>query len=147
MYNYWTLRLDLYMTIFDNPALSSLLGDCNGFRTLVTAELEARDLEAGRTPTALIFDECRKLANNIAVSFTSDCYSTCQSFGSLVTAYTLETTIRWYEHHNRGTSQMDIELEQHCRAILDGIRIEESKNPCPFEVSILPDQVLELHWC
>ncbi|KAI1151932.1 hypothetical protein F4825DRAFT_421235 [Nemania diffusa] len=147
MYNYWTLRLDLYMTIFDNPVLSSEFENSADFRALVATELEARGPEAERTPTALIFEECRKLANTIAINFTSDCYSTSQSFGSLITAYTLETVIRWYERHSRGASQMDVELEQHCRAILDGIRIEESRNPCPFEASALPDQVLALHWC
>ncbi|KAJ8124480.1 hypothetical protein O1611_g9160 [Lasiodiplodia mahajangana] len=147
MYNYWALRLDLYMTILDNPVLSSLLKNSDDFQALVRAELEVRGPEGKKMVTTLIFEECRKLANNIAVNFPSECYDTCQSFGSLVTAYTLETTIRWYERHGGGASQMDAELEQHCRAILDGIRIEESRNPCPFEVSILPDEVLKQHWC
>ncbi|KAI1121852.1 hypothetical protein F5Y10DRAFT_92557 [Nemania abortiva] len=147
MYNYWTLRLDLYMTIFDNPILSSLLNNSDDFRALLTADLQTRGPEAERAATTLIFEECRKLANSIAVNFTSECYNTCQSFGSLVTAYTLETAIRWYERHSSSATQMDVELERHCRAILDGIRIEESKNPCPFEVHTLPDEVLKLHWC
>ncbi|KAI0099777.1 hypothetical protein GGR51DRAFT_535052 [Nemania sp. FL0031] len=147
MYNYWTLRLDLYMTILDNPVLSSLLKTSDECQALVRAELELRGRGTGQTPAALVYEECRKLANNIAINFTSECYNTCQSFGSLVTAYTLETVIRWYERHSSGASQMDVELKQHCQAILDGIRIEESKNLCPFEVSVLPDEVLKQHWC
>ncbi len=148
MYNYWTLRLDLYMTILDNSVLSSLLENSDDLLTQLIEGLETRDLEAERSPTTLIFEECRRLANNIAVSGTnSACHTMCQSFGSLVTTYTLETAIRWYERHNRGVGQMDVELEQHCRAILSGIKIEESKDPCAFEVSILPDEVLRRRWC
>ncbi|KAF2965726.1 hypothetical protein GQX73_g7844 [Xylaria multiplex] len=148
MYNYWTLRLDLYMTILDNPILSSLLDSSDDLRALLMAELETKGPEANRSPRALIFEESRKLANNIAVHAASGaCHSTYQSFGSLVTVYALETAIRWCERHNDGAGQMDIQLEQHCRAILAGIRIEESKDPCAFEVSVLPDEVLKRPWC
>ncbi|KAI0433154.1 hypothetical protein F5Y09DRAFT_98469 [Xylaria sp. FL1042] len=150
MYNYWTLRLDLYMTIFDNPVLSSLLknsGD-DDLRRLLITDLEARGPGVELSPAALIFEECRRLANNITVYSTSGaCHSMYQNFGSLVTVYTLETAIRWYERHNGDGSQMDIELEQHCRAILSGIKIEESKDPCAFEVSVVPDEVLRRPWC
>ncbi|TGJ86320.1 hypothetical protein E0Z10_g2451 [Xylaria hypoxylon] len=147
MYNYWTLRLDLYMTIFDNPVLSSLLETSDDVRTLLIAELETKGSEE-RSPAALIFEECRKLANDIAVYGTSGvCHSISQSFGSLVTVYTLETALRWYERHNTGVSQMEADLERHCRAILAGIKIEESKDPCAFEVSVLPDEVLRRRWC
>ncbi|KAI1424174.1 hypothetical protein F5Y12DRAFT_464616 [Xylaria sp. FL1777] len=148
MHNYWTLRLDLYMTIFDNSVLSSLLENSDELRSLLITGLETRAPEAERSLTALVFEECRRLANSIAVyGSSSACYSTCQSFGSLVTIYTLETAIRWYDRHNRGASQMDTELEHHCRAILSGIKIEESKDPCAFDVSILPDEVLRCRWC
>ncbi|KAI1756225.1 hypothetical protein F4782DRAFT_537988 [Xylaria castorea] len=147
MYNYWTLRLDLYMTISDNPVLSSLLENSDNLRALFMSELNTSDSGEERAPTALIYEECRKLASNIAVNCTSTCRSTYQSFGSLVTVYTLETSIRWYERHNRDANEMDVELEQHCRAILSGIKTEESKDPCPFEVSILTDEVLRRNWC
>ncbi|KAI8949146.1 hypothetical protein F4801DRAFT_421235 [Xylaria longipes] len=147
MYNYWALRLDLYMTISDNPVLSSLLEDSEDLPALLMSELDARGPGKERAPTALIHEECRKLANNIAVNCTGACHSTYQNFGSLVTVYTLETAIRWYDRHNRDASEMDIELEQHCRAILGGIKTEESKGPCSFEVSIMTDEVLRRRWC
>ncbi|KAI1274138.1 hypothetical protein F5Y07DRAFT_221525 [Xylaria sp. FL0933] len=150
MYNYWAVRLDLYMTISDNPVLSPLLegSDDDDLRSLLINSLEARSTGAELSPSALIFEECRRLANNIAVYGTSGVnHSMCQSFGSLVTVYTLETAIRWYERHNGDASQMDVELEQHCRAILSGIKTEESKDPCAFEVSVLPDEVLRRRWC
>ncbi|RWA06460.1 hypothetical protein EKO27_g8641 [Xylaria grammica] len=148
LHNYWTVRLDLYMTILDNSVLRSLLENSGDFRMMLIAELETKDPEAEQSLTALIFEECRKLANHIAVYGTSGaCHSISQSFGSLVTVYTLETAIRWYERHNMGAGQMDVELEQHCRAILAGIKIEESKDPCAFEVSVLPDEVLRRQWC
>ncbi|KAI0973208.1 hypothetical protein F4678DRAFT_20831 [Xylaria arbuscula] len=150
IHNYWTLRLDLYMTVADNPILVSLLESLSDdeLSTQLTEDLGTSGLETERSPTPLIFEECRRLANNIAVYGTSSAsHSMCQSFGSLVTIYTLETAIRWYERHNRDASQMDIELEQHCRAILSGIKSEESKEPCAFDVSVLPDEVLRRRWC
>lgn len=147
-HNYWTLRLDLYMTILDNTVLSPLLENSDNFRMLLLTDLGPGTPEAGQSPTALIFEECRRLANNIAIHATTSAgYSTYQSFGSLVTVYTLETAIRWYERHNTGASQMDVELEQHCRAILSGIKTEESKDPCAFDVAVLPDEVLRRPWC
>ncbi|GAW13423.1 hypothetical protein ANO14919_028080 [Xylariales sp. No.14919] len=148
LHNYWTVRLDLYMTILNNSVLRSLLENSDDLRAMLIAELETKDPEAEQSLTALIFEECRKLANHIAVYGTSGaCHSISQSFGSLVTVYTLETAIRWYERHNTGAGPMDVELEQHCRAILAGIKIEESKDPCAFEVSVLPDEVLRRQWC
>ncbi|KAI0458809.1 hypothetical protein F5B21DRAFT_499877 [Xylaria acuta] len=147
MYNYWSLRLDLYMTISDNTVLSSLLENSDDLRALLISELNTRGLGVERAPTALIQEECRKLANNIAINCSSACNSTYQSFGSLITVYTLETATRWYERHNNDASEMDMELEQHCRTILGGIKTEESKAPCPFEVSILADEVLRRGWC
>ncbi|KAI0468182.1 hypothetical protein F4859DRAFT_216980 [Xylaria cf. heliscus] len=147
IYSYWTLRLDLYMTISDNPVLNPLLEDSDDLRALLMSELDTRGLVEDRDPIAMIHEECQKLANNIAVNCASTCHSTYQNFGSLVTVYTLETAIRWYERHNGDASEMGIELEQHCRAILGGIKAEESKDPCPFEVSILTDEVLRRNWC
>ncbi|KAI1112854.1 hypothetical protein F5Y14DRAFT_238859 [Nemania sp. NC0429] len=145
LYDYWTLRLDLYMTILDNPVLSSLLDGSDDFQALLRAGLETGGAEVGQVPSRLVFEEGRRLANNIAVTFTGACYSaTCQSFGSLVAVYILETAIRWYERHGGGA---DAELEQHCRAMLDEIRIEESKDPFGFDVSPFSDQVLKLQWC
>lgn len=147
MYNYWTLRLDLYMTILDNPLLGPLLDTSEDTRALLTADLGAIGAELERAPATLVFEECRKLANNIAVNCTSACDSVSQSFGSLVAVYSLETVLRWYEGHSTGADRMDVELEQHCRAVLDGIRIEESRDPCPFDSSVLPDEVLRRNWC
>ncbi|KAI1744922.1 hypothetical protein F4680DRAFT_170275 [Xylaria scruposa] len=147
IYNYWTLRLELFMTILDNPILSSLLDNSDDLDALLMTELNTSGLGDERAPTALIYEECRILASNIAVNCTSACQSTYQNFGSLVTIYTLETAVRWYERHNRDANEMDAELEQHCRAILSGIKTEESKDPCPFEVSILTDEVLRRNWC
>ncbi|KAI1364013.1 hypothetical protein F5Y08DRAFT_308058 [Xylaria arbuscula] len=145
-HNYWTLSLDLYMTILDNPLLSSLLEKSDDLLKLL--DLGLGTSEAEKSPTALVFEECRRLANNIATYATSSAtYSTYQSFGSLVTVYTLETAIRWYERHNANGPQMDVELEQHCRAILSGIKVEESKDPCAFDVAVLPDEVLRRPWC
>ncbi|KAJ3572584.1 hypothetical protein NPX13_g4999 [Xylaria arbuscula] len=145
-HNYWTLSLDLYMTILDNPILSSLLEKSDDLLKLL--DLGSETGEAEQPPTALVFEECRRLANNIATYATSSAtHSTYQSFGSLVTVYTLETAIRWYERHNTSAHQMDVELEQHCRAILSGIKVEESKDPCAFDVAVLPDEVLRRPWC
>ncbi|KAI0516884.1 hypothetical protein F5B22DRAFT_136210 [Xylaria bambusicola] len=147
-HNYWTLRLDLYMTILDNPILYSLLMTSSEFRTLLLTDLALEPTEAELPPFVLIFEECRRLANNIAIYATSSAsHSMYQTFGSLVTVYTLETAIRWYERHKSGDYQMDAELEQHCRAVLSGIQVEESKDPCAFEVSVLPDEVLRRPWC
>ncbi|GAP85056.2 putative fungal transcriptional regulatory protein [Rosellinia necatrix] len=147
MYNYWTLRLDLYMTILDNPVLGALLGASDDFRDLLTAELETRRPDVELAPAVLISRECRELASNVAINCTSACHSVSQSFGSLVAVYTLETAIRWYERHKEGAGQMDAELERHCREVLGGIKTEEAKDPCAFEVSILPDEVLRRNWC
>ncbi|KAI0441311.1 hypothetical protein F4803DRAFT_523750 [Xylaria telfairii] len=147
MYSYWTLRLDLYMTISDNQVLSPLLENSDDLRVILMSELNRKSPGEERAPTALIHEECRKLANNIAVDCTSASHSTYQNFGSLVTVYALETAIRWYERHSSNASEMDVELERHCRAILGGIKTEESKDPCPFEVSILTDEVLRRNWC
>lgn len=145
LYNYWALRLDLYMTIFDNPVLSPLLDNSDDFRALLTAGLETRGPEVDQALSTSIFEECRRLANNIAVTFTGACYgATCQSFGSLVAVYILETAISWYERHDSGA---DAELEQHCRAILNEVKIEEAKDPFGFEVSTFSDQVLKIQWC
>ncbi|KAK5625075.1 hypothetical protein RRF57_000791 [Xylaria bambusicola] len=147
-HNYWTLRLDLYMTILDNPILSSLLVKSNEFRVLLLTDLVPEATEAEQSPVVLIFEECRRLANNIAVHAASSAiHSMYQSFGSLVTIYTLETAIRWYERHNNSANRMDVELDHHCRAILSSIRVEESKDQCAFEVSVLPDEVLRRPWC
>lgn len=144
LYNYWALRLDLYMTILDNPVLSSLLDISDDSQALLTAELETRGPEVEQAPGTLIFEECRKLANNIAVTFTAECYSaTSQSFGSLVAVYILETAIRWYERHDSGA---DAELE-HCRGMLNEIKIEDAEDPFGFEVSTFSDQVLMFQWC
>ncbi|KAI1305065.1 hypothetical protein F5Y03DRAFT_163210 [Xylaria venustula] len=150
LHNYWALRLDLYMTVVDNPILVPLLESSNNNELLsqLTADLETSSPNTKSAPTALILEECRKLANNIVVYGTNSAsHSMCQSFGSLLTIYTLETAIRWYERHNKDASRMDIELEQHCRAILSGIKSEESKEPCAFDVSVLPDEVLRRRWC
>ncbi|KAJ2996090.1 hypothetical protein NUW58_g1084 [Xylaria curta] len=147
IYNYWTLCLELYMTVVDSSVLNPLLNNSDEFQGLLTTELKTGSSNAERAPTSLIFEECRKLASNIALNCASVCDSVHQNFGSLVTIYTLETALRWYERHSRDASQVDVELEQHCRAVLDGIRIEESKDPCPFEVSVLTDEVLRRNWC
>lgn len=148
LYKYWALRLDLCMTVFDNPVLRPLLDNSDDFHVPLTAGLETRGPEvADQAPSTLLFEECRKLANNIAVTFTGVCYysATCQSFGSLVAVYILEAAIRWYEHHDN--SGADAELEQHCRVMLNEIKTRESRDPFGFEVSTCSDQVLKLQWC
>ncbi|KAI0409110.1 hypothetical protein F4802DRAFT_604414 [Xylaria palmicola] len=154
MHNYQTLRLDLYMTILDNPALRSRLEASDQLRAQLLADLERtrRSSEPGPAPSiaALISEECGKLARDIVVSCPSTCHSAYQNFGSLVTVYTLETAIRWFEGHgdeDASPSPMDVELERYCRAVLAGIKAEESKDPCPFEVSVLTDEVLRQNWC
>ncbi|KAI8631855.1 hypothetical protein F5Y19DRAFT_463038 [Xylariaceae sp. FL1651] len=144
---YWTVILGLYMTILDNQILCSLLEKSGDIQAQLIAELDIHSCKADRSATALVTEECRRLANNIAVYSTWACQNVCQSFGSLISVFTLETAIRWYEDHRAGAGQMEADLEEHCRALLRGIKAEESKDPCAFEVTILPEDVLRRRWC
>jgi hypothetical protein len=149
MHVYWTVLLDLYMTILDNAVLISLLDHSEDLQAQLLGEFSMNNNPAAaqRQPRTLLAEDCQRLANEIALYSTVSCHTACQSFGSLVSIYTLETALRWYEHHDQGTRQMDVDLEQCCRAILSGIRTQESKDPCAFEVAILPEDVLRRHWC
>jgi len=153
---YWTLLLNLYMTVLDNPILRDILEKNNDSRiTNLVVELTARGQQAppspyGTTavnPVMLLFDECRTLANDISLHSTSSCHNVCESFGSLMSYNNLETALSWYEGHREGAGEMEMELEKHCRAMLAGIAAAESREPCAFEVVILPEDVLRRPWC
>jgi hypothetical protein len=159
MHFYWTLLLNMYMTIVDNSVLRSILekNDDSHITDLVV-ELTARRQQqhtpppspyrtTAVNPVILLFNECRNLANDLSLHSVSSCHNVCESFGSLMSYYNLETTLSWYEGHREGAGEMEIELEKHCRAMLAGIDAAESRDPCAFEVTILPEDVLRRPWC
>ncbi|KAI1260295.1 hypothetical protein F5Y18DRAFT_259597 [Xylariaceae sp. FL1019] len=147
MHNHWALVLNLYMTILDNHVLRPMLETSKDLRGLLLNVLGTNTPSACESITSLMAAECRKLANNVAIHSTETCHNMCQSFGSLISHVNLESAVQWYEGHPESNGNMETALEQHCRALLRGIRDEESKKVCAFQVSILPDDVLRRHWC
>lgn len=162
MHSYCALRLDLYMTILDNPLLMATLHASEDLQVLLEVDLLEGPFKDDTEAAVLITTECRTLANDIATNCTdTTCNSSVQSFGSLVAVYTLETALRWYKGHNddddddvdeddetETETETNRSLQRHCREVLDGmIRTEEARGPCPFNVSLLSDEVLRRGWC
>ncbi|KAI0148584.1 hypothetical protein GGR57DRAFT_235762 [Xylariaceae sp. FL1272] len=127
MHNYWALVLSLYMTILDNQTLCQLLETFPNLQEQLLTVLGIKTPSACGSITSLMAAECQRLANNVAIHSTATCHNMCQSFGSLISHVNLEAAVRWYENHPDMQGNIEIALEQHCRALLRGIRDEESK--------------------
>ncbi|KAI1319975.1 hypothetical protein F5Y16DRAFT_92752 [Xylariaceae sp. FL0255] len=149
IHTFWALLLDLCMTILENCHLRLLLendSEEGGLQDQFLAALGiVRSTKSDDDAARLVAEECRKLANDVAIYATLACHNMCQSFGSLISFSNLEAAVRWYESHPGGPTEAA--LEEHCRAVLRGIKDEEAKEPCAFDVTILPEDVLRCKWC
>ncbi|KAI1496436.1 hypothetical protein F5X99DRAFT_400479 [Biscogniauxia marginata] len=148
MHIYWTVALMLYMELLDNAMLCSQLDD---IRDLFSDGDAGHGLGPGATsPTrTLVEEECRALANNIALYGSFCCQNLWQSFGTMVSTFSLKTAIRWYAKHGSGTVQ-ESDLEGHCRALLDTIKsqVEDSETSRAFQDATFDrDDVLSRRWC
>ncbi|KAI0397586.1 hypothetical protein F5Y17DRAFT_349423 [Xylariaceae sp. FL0594] len=163
---YWSVLLTFYMTIVDNPLLRDALENTSDTRIrnlviqLTTGDRQRTSPQPGPPTTAaagpasrpapldLLYDECRKLANDISLHSTSSCHNICESFGSLVSYFNLETALAWYERHNgEGAGETERGFEKHCRDMLAGIDAAESNDLCAFDVAVRPEDVLRYPWC
>ncbi|KAI1811619.1 hypothetical protein GGS20DRAFT_562200 [Poronia punctata] len=148
MHFYWVVLLGLYMTVLDNPFLRANLENCDpALITGLTTITDNNNTAPPRTAVEMLLDESRRLANNIAMHSTSSCHNICESFGSLMSYYNIEQALKWYENHREVAGPLEFELEEHCRVMIAGIEAAESRDPCAFEVTILPEDVLRQQWC
>ncbi len=146
MHLYWSVLLTLYMTILDNPAI------CSELETLQ----RSLGLDESTQPTTvdLIQKEAGQLADNIAYYSEFCCQNMWQSFGPMVSVFSLETAIRWYQNHGSRPSQMGSsgpsKYLEHCRGLLGSIRMQSEErqmfDDCQTATFVDID-VLRLPWC
>ncbi|KAI1636100.1 hypothetical protein F4809DRAFT_610705 [Biscogniauxia mediterranea] len=151
MHIYWTVSLTVYMTLLDNTILRARLEDNDVRSSLLEGSNDVGCDESGvgtPSPTeTLIEEEAHVLANNISLYGDFCCQNLWQSFGTMVSTFTLETAIRWYEHHGNAREPV---LEGHCRELLASIKaqVEESETARAFQDATFDgDDVLARRWC
>ncbi|KAI5920531.1 hypothetical protein F4810DRAFT_410118 [Camillea tinctor] len=151
MHIYWTVCLTLYMTLLHNPILCSRLDTDDIRKSLFGID----DDELGtpsRSTAPLIEDEAQVLADNIALYGGFCCQNLWQSFGTMVSTFSLRTAIQWYESHGSCSSSntRGLELQGHCRDLLAVIQtqVEESETARAFQdATFNRDDVLAQRWC
>ncbi|KAI1076029.1 hypothetical protein F5B20DRAFT_573135 [Whalleya microplaca] len=158
MHLYWAVLLTLYMTILDNEVLRNQLDDSPKLAIYVTPKNAN-----GQIPIAtLMAEEAESLADSITTYGHFCCQNLWQSFGTLVSTFSLETAAKWYSDHGSHTRQdgnTNIEgvlgSDQHiyskqCSALLAAVRLqsEEFQVLRDFQsVTFNSDDVLRYPWC
>ena len=160
MHLYWTVLLTLYMAILDDDALRHELETLQN--TLGLDDLDSdNDCPVQMLTVASIQKEGRQLADKIATYGEFCCQNMWQSFGSLVSTFTLETTIRWYQqyHHASYSSQATPGTESpathnanlvYCQALLGAYTVQPSDRQLveDYQNATFGNMdVLRLPWC
>jgi hypothetical protein len=146
MHLYWTVLLTLHMTILENPVLRAALDAERNFSSYMTE--------------FILENDARQLADSIALYSDFCCQNLWQSYGPLVSIFSLETAIRWYENHetSRWPSGGDHESDwpgykpylDHCHDLLRNIRAgsQEAKDMEIFQNATFEHvDVLHHRWC
>ncbi|KAI0595932.1 hypothetical protein F4775DRAFT_566622 [Biscogniauxia sp. FL1348] len=156
MHIYWTVLLTVYMTLLDKPGLRSRLEDNDIRNSLFEGGDDVGCDESGGgspSPTETVIEkEAHVLANNISLYAGFCCQNLWQSFGTMISTFSLKTAIRWYERHGErhGSSLKESVLECQCRELLASIKaqVEESETARAFQDATFDrDDVLARRWC
>ena len=164
---YWTVLLTLYMAILDDDNLRCELKALQG-TTVPSGEpdlfVDGRPARPSVTITSLR-TEGNQLADNIAVYSGLCCQNLWQSFGTMLSTFTLETAVRWYQRHHssladpdQGTGSPDENNNPHlvyCQILLGAIATQQ-RTQRPGGSQLVEDyqnatfgdvDVLRLPWC
>ncbi|KAK7757443.1 hypothetical protein SLS62_000458 [Diatrype stigma] len=153
MHLYWGVLLTLYMTILGN--------------TILRSELEALQQTLGLgnskhgNPSQLMTvnmmrEEANELADNIAMYGDFCCQNLWQSFGPMVSIFTLEVAVRWYQNHGIPLNSNETDsprmgvYSSHCQALLDSIRMQSEERQMfdDYQHATFGDiDILRLPWC
>lgn len=152
MHLYWGVLLTLYMTILDNAALRLELEALQA--SLGLDDSKHSDRTSQLMTVNMIRKESSQLADNIASYGEFCCQNLWQSFGPMISVYTLETAIRWYQIHGSSSNEIGSLMPgnylNHCQVLLDSIRMQSEERQMfdEYQNATFGDiDILRLPWC
>ncbi|RYP35737.1 hypothetical protein DL767_003682 [Monosporascus sp. MG133] len=149
MHLYWSVLLILYMTILDNAALLSELA---ALQKTLQLDSTNNGHPAQMMTIHQIEREANRLADNITLYSEFCCQNLWQSFGPMVSIFSLETAIRWYRSYgrNREESLAPNRYLEHCQALLEAVRMRSDERQAFDDyqnATFGAIDVLRLPWC
>lgn len=153
MHLYWGVLLTLYMTILENTALCS---DLEALQQTLGLDDSSNSNPSRLVTVSQMRKEATQLADNIAVYGEFCCQNLWQSFGPMVSIFTLEVAVRWYQTYGIPSNSSEVEsprtgdYSRHCQALLDSIRMQSEERQMFDEyqhATFGGIDILRLPWC